>query len=58
MTNKNLHRWSATVLAAASAAFVFQSGCAVDPDLFLQSAIQYLTEFAIFITDSVVVGLR
>lgn len=58
MTPKKLHRWSAIVLASASAAFLFQSGCVVDPDLFLQSAIQYLTEFAIFITDSAVVGLR
>lgn len=58
MTPKIVHRWSVLALASVSAAFLFQSGCAIDPDLFLQSAIQYLTEFAIFVSDSAVVGLR
>jgi hypothetical protein len=47
----------AALLMAAGAA-VFQSGCAIDPDLLLLAGVQLFTEFAIFFTDNAVVALR
>lgn len=46
------------VLLLAAGAAVFQSGCAIDPDLLLQAGTQIFTEFAIFFTDNAVVALR
>jgi hypothetical protein len=34
------------------------AGCNVDPDLLLQAAIQFFTEFAIFATENAAIGLR
>jgi hypothetical protein len=50
-------RW-ANLIALSAAASLFQTGCTVDPDLILQAAVQFLTETAIFLTDSAVVSLR
>lgn len=51
-------RWLRALYAVAGCGLVFQQGCAVDPDLLLQAGVQFATEFAIFLTDSALVGLR
>ncbi|MFO0837009.1 MAG: hypothetical protein U1D55_00660 [Phycisphaerae bacterium] len=51
-------RWARRLLPVALGAVLFQQGCALDPDLLLQAAVQFITEFAIFVTDNVIVGLR
>lgn len=51
------HRWLATGLGALGLGAVLQTGCAVDPDLVLQAAIQLFTETAIFFTDNALRGL-
>lgn len=58
MKRARLYRWLRTAAAVAGGCIVFQTGCALDPDLLLQASVQYLTEFAIFLTDNAVVGLR
>ncbi len=51
-------RWSQCILPFGLGGLMFQSGCAIDPDLLLQAGIQLFTELAIFISDSALVGLR
>lgn len=57
MSTSRRKRWAGLWLSAAGAGAVFQQGCAIDPDLLLQAAIQVLTETAIFFTDNAVRGL-
>ncbi len=45
------------VALAAPFGMLFQQGCAIDPDLFLQAAVQFFTEAAIFISDNALVSL-
>jgi hypothetical protein len=57
LTGRLLRRFRA-LAGAAAGGLLLQAGCAIDPDLILQAVIQLLTEFAIFATDTALVGLR
>ncbi len=52
-------RWARRLgLAIFGGVLLQTAGCNVDPDLLLQAAIQFFTEFAIFATENAVIGLR
>ena len=58
MSAKRMRKWIRALKLSACGGLVFQQGCTVDPDLLLQAGLQFLTEFAIFVTDSALAGLR
>jgi hypothetical protein len=59
MLTRRKNRWVRPLGLLIGGGFLLQAaGCAVDPDLLLQTAIQFFTEFAIFATENSVVGLR
>jgi hypothetical protein len=37
---------------------LFQQGCAIDPDIWLNAGIQFLTEVTVFALDNAVVAFR
>lgn len=56
MSRINKLRWLRGGLTVAAGGWLFQTGCAIDPDLLLQAGIQLFTEAAIFFTDNALAG--
>lgn len=56
MRSRSSPFWKHALLAACGGVLL-QQGCAIDPDLILQAAVQFFTEAAIFFTDNALVSL-
>ena len=57
MTRRVHARWK-YLAAVAGLALLFQQGCVIDPDIFVRSFVQTLTEVTVFALDNLLVGLR
>ncbi len=59
MATRRGNRWMRPLGLAFGGGILLQTGgCNVDPDLLLQAFTQFFTEFAIFVTENAVIGLR
>lgn len=59
MSSRRRSAWVKAVWLMLGGGLILQvGGCVVDPDLLLQAGVQFLTESAIFLTDSALVALR
>lgn len=52
-----LGRWG-LLAGVAGPALLWQTSCAVDPDIFLRAGLQFIGESAIFALDNLLVGPR